>query len=234
MKGTDTIRELGPALRRRREELGLSLDEVAIATRIPVAHLKAIELERPQDLPAGPYAQAYARALMDHLELELSEEGGIQEAHAEVEAPVESPAMPLGVVRVVGGVSAVAVVATVGVLSWMRFVPERPEVVVVPDQHLTVTARRSGKLRAEVDGEVVHDGVLPGGQSVELVGHERVAVTVDSTSAFVFAWNDEVIVPQGLQDHPRTLVFIDDVGPPPSPADKRGEPSVRTAGEGTP
>lgn len=219
MKGRDAIRELGPALRARREQLGLSLDEVAIATRIPVAHLRAIELERPQDLPDGPYAQAYTRVLVEQLELELSADGDIQEAQRDPVAPAPARGVPLGFVRLGAGVSALVVVAAVAVLSWQRFVPERPEVVVTPDQHLSVTARRSGRLVATVDGAVVHDGVLPGGQSVAFVGHERVEITVDSTSAFVIAWNKEVVVPQGLQDHARTLVFIDDVGPPPAAAD---------------
>ncbi len=215
MRGEDAIRELGPALRERREQLGLSLDEVAIATRIPVAHLKAIELERPQDLPEGPYAQAYVRVLREHLQIQGPSSEVVQEAERQEVVEVSGPIVPLAMVRAVAGVSALAVVSTVAVLSWQRFVPERPEVVVVPDQKLVVTARRSERLRAVVDGQVVHDGVLPGGQAVELLGHERVEVTVASTAAFVVEWNGEVVVPQGLQDHPRTLVFVDDVGPPP-------------------
>ena len=52
-------------------------------------------------------------------------------------------------------------------------------------------------------------------------------------ASFVFAWNDEVIVPQGLQDHPRTLVFVDDVGPAPGETDP-ASPGLVRAGEGSP
>ena len=214
MKGAPAIRELGPRVRQRREEMGLSIDEVAMATRIPVAHLRAIEQERPQDLPDGPYAAAYLRVVVEHLGIEWTEPPPVEEAvDAHEPRSVRRSGLPLGVVRTLAGASAALVVLTVGVLSWQRFVPERTDVVVLPDQHLTVTARRSGRLVATVDGTVVHDGVLPGGQSIELEGHERLEVTVDSTSSFAFSWNGEAVVPQGLQDHTRTLVFIDDVGP---------------------
>jgi transcriptional regulator with XRE-family HTH domain len=207
---------LGSALRERRGQLGLSLDEISVATRIPVEHLEAIEKERPQDLPPGPYAAAYARLLTQHLDLKLPEEA-VTEAVVE-EVPFERappPAAPLWLVRLLAGGSALALILLVLVQGWQRFVPEPEPVVVVPDQFVVVTARRSGRVKAVVDGEVVHDDVLAGGQSLELEGHQRVEVEVPSTSRFRFQWNGETVVPQGLQDHPRRLVFVDDVGPLP-------------------
>ena len=213
------MRGLGSALRDRRGELGLSLDEIAVATRIPVEHLEAIEKERPQDLPPGPYAAAYARLLHQHLGLTIPEEQ-IGEAVVE-EAPSASGAaagLPLWLVRVLAGGSAVARLTLIAVRAWQQFVPEPEPVVVVPDQFVSVTAKRSGHVRAVVDGEVVHDDVLAGGQTLELEGHVRVELDVPSTSRFRFQWNGEAVVPQGLQDHPRRLVFLDDVGPlPPAP-----------------
>lgn len=224
------MRGLGTALRDRRGELGLSLDEIAVATRIPVEHLEAIEKERPQDLPPGPYAAAYARLLVQHLELSLPEDavGEAVVASEEAEALPLTTTLPLSVVRILAGGSALGLVALVAVQAWIRFVPEPEPVVVVPDQFVSVTARRSGRVRAVVDGEVVHDGVLAGGQTLELEGHARVEVEVPSTARFKFRWNGEAVVPQGLQDHPRRLVFVDDVGPlPPTP-----EPAAAAAVEG--
>jgi transcriptional regulator with XRE-family HTH domain len=213
----DAVRNLGPALRARREELGLSLDEISVTTRIPVAHLRAIELERPQDLPEGPYAAAYARLLHEHLDLRVADDE-VASARVAEEAPEERVAgvgVPLGLVRALAAMSALTLTVLIGVRSWQQFVPEREVIAVVPDQHVEVTARRSGHLRAIVDGVVLHDDLLPGGQSVSFDGHERVELRLSSTSAFQVAWNGETLVPQGLQDHPRTLVFVDDVGPLP-------------------
>lgn len=223
MKQSDAVRSLGPALRARRDELGLSLDEISVATRIPVAHLRAIELERPQDLPDGPYAAAYVRLLQEHLDLAMPKET-ISEAQVEDRAEAATAVVPLQAVRAVAALSAIAVVALIAVQAWQRFVPERQVVIVVPDQHVVVTAKRSGRVRAVVDGVVVHDAVLPGGRELTLDGHERVEVSVPSTSTFSVQWNGESMVPQGLQDHPRTLIFVDDVGPKPEPVDTTPAP----------
>jgi len=211
------IHGLGTALRQRREELGLTLDEISVATRIPADHLRAIEQERPQDLPPGPYAAAYARLLVEHLDLEVASDD-LDEVRVDevLPPPVTRGAMlPLWLVRGLAGLSVAAVVALIAVQAWKRWVPEPEPVVVVPDQFVVVTARRSARLRAVVDGEVVHDDVLSGGQALELEAHQRVELDVPSTAAFRFEWNGEPLVPQGLQEHPRRLVFVDDVGPAP-------------------
>ncbi|NCG22234.1 MAG: hypothetical protein GWP91_24725, partial [Rhodobacterales bacterium] len=56
-------------IRTKRQATGQTVEEVSERTRIPVAHLIAIEDERLQDLPAGPYASAYLRTLETHLGL---------------------------------------------------------------------------------------------------------------------------------------------------------------------
>ncbi|MCB9681594.1 MAG: helix-turn-helix domain-containing protein [Alphaproteobacteria bacterium] len=58
----------GRDLRRRREALGLSVDDVADATAIPVDYLRALEDGALHLLPPGPYATAYARTCRRYLE----------------------------------------------------------------------------------------------------------------------------------------------------------------------
>ena len=218
------MRGLGQALRDRREALGLSLDEIAVATRIPVEHLRAIEQERPQDLPRGPYAAAYARLLQEHLQLQVVDDD-LTEAKVEPEAAARAPAgAPLGLVRALGATSALAVLAMIGALAWQRFVPEPVVEAIVPDQRVVLTAKRSAHVRATVDGELVHEDVLPGGQQLVFEAHQRVELVVEATSAFDVEWNGEAVVPQGLQEHPRKLVFVDDVGPAPTPNDPPAPP----------
>lgn len=58
---------IGPFLRRRREQMGLPIKEIANTTRIRSAHLENIELERFDLLPAPVYLRGfvveYGRAL---------------------------------------------------------------------------------------------------------------------------------------------------------------------------
>ncbi len=58
----------GQQLQQRREAMGLSLDAVAEATGVAVHHLRALELDDRAVLPAGPYAEAYRRAFLRHLQ----------------------------------------------------------------------------------------------------------------------------------------------------------------------
>lgn len=65
---------VGTRLRARREEMGLSLDEVAQRTRVPLRHLQAIEDGTYTNLPSITYAmgftKAYARVVgLDEAEL---------------------------------------------------------------------------------------------------------------------------------------------------------------------
>lgn len=58
----------GSELRRRREALGLSLDDVAEATAIPVDFLAAVEAGELSALPPGPYAESYATSMRRYLD----------------------------------------------------------------------------------------------------------------------------------------------------------------------
>jgi cytoskeleton protein RodZ len=60
-------------LRNRREELGISIDEVARVTRISAANLKAMELGDPDRLPAPIYIKGFIRAYARQLELDEKE-----------------------------------------------------------------------------------------------------------------------------------------------------------------
>src|SRR5512139_2385746 len=59
----------GASLRRRREELGLSLDDVAASTRIRKTYLQALENENLQVLPGASYAIGFLRIYARQLEL---------------------------------------------------------------------------------------------------------------------------------------------------------------------
>ena len=88
------------------------------------------------------------------------------------------------------------------------------------DQTLTIRAVRDVSVRVVVDGEVAFDGKIPAkdadGKPYRMPpfqARDRIEVEVPSVESVKMAWNGEAVVPQGRQDVPRRLVFIDDVGP---------------------
>ena len=199
----------GAAIRKRREALGSSLEAVAAATRIPVAHLEAIEAERLDELPAGPYAAAYVRALCAHL--------GIEDSSSEDVAPLPATppqGAPLWFVRGLAGASILALAGLVVSLIWERIAAELPAVPesAAPEQQLVIVARQTTRLRVEADGTELLDREVAGGEKLEFAARERLEVDVRATSHVRIEWNGVVMVPQGRQDAPRKLVFVDDRG----------------------
>ena len=63
----------GHALRRARESLGLTQDEIAARTRIPIASVCAIEDEDWVKLPAPVYARGFLRLYANELGLDADE-----------------------------------------------------------------------------------------------------------------------------------------------------------------
>ncbi len=201
----------GAAIRARREALGRSLEDVAAATRIPVAHLEAIEADRLEDLPDGPWAAAYVRTLVGHL--------GIEEASEESapgEAAVPPAGAPLWLVKAMAGISVVALLAVILGTAVQRLRPDLNAPVVRPeaDQHLVVTAKRTTRIAVFVDGEPVLERSVAGGERLEFTAHDRIEIEVGAISDVRLAWNGESVAPQGRQDAPRRLVFVDDGGGP--------------------
>lgn len=195
---------IGDQLREAREARGLRLDELARRTRIKEAYLQAIEEGRDEDLPEGPWRVSWIRVLCEELDVE--------EPIVYVEAP--EPRVPLNVVRALG----LGTLFTVIILySWHRWGPVADQVVQAPvprtrDQHVELTARRSVHVKAWVDGEQVMDGRLGGGDQRSFDAYDRVELEVGAVEAVRLRYNGRGIVPQGRQDAPRRLAFIDDEG----------------------
>src|SRR4051812_42105459 len=61
---------IGDRLRIAREAKGLSLDEIARQTRIPIRHLQHIEQEEWDALPAIPYTVGFARSYANAIGLD--------------------------------------------------------------------------------------------------------------------------------------------------------------------
>src|SRR3712207_8169930 len=66
---------IGLRLRAAREAKGLSLDDVARQTRIPVRHLEHIEREEWDALPAVTYSVGFARSYANTVDLDGAQIG---------------------------------------------------------------------------------------------------------------------------------------------------------------
>lgn len=140
---------VGQRLRAAREEKGLTLDEVANQTRIPLRHLQSLEESDWSKLPAPTYtigfAKSYASAIgMDRTEIGedlRAEMGGTRPEYssAEVFEPADPKrAMPKWLV-----LSALAaIVAVVLLLSWISNRSLEPEDTAAPDAVTTQPQQR--------------------------------------------------------------------------------------------
>jgi transcriptional regulator with XRE-family HTH domain len=196
----------GSTLRARREDCGLSLEELAAKTRIPLVHLEALEEGRVADLPEGPYAEAYMRALAEALDLPLG-------TTPPPVRPVDT-GMPLWAVRWLALCSVLLVFGTVAWQTWSARsdVPAlSSEEAVVLTRPVDLQTRRSVHIKVDVDGAAKMDRKVVGGEALTFAGEDRVVVEVPAVDAVRIQFDGRAIVPQGRQDAPRRLVFINDV-----------------------
>ena len=194
----------GERLRAAREARGLTVEEVAEATKISAAHVQALEADRLDAIPAGPYADAYRKALHRFLAppdatvpQPRPERPPADEGWATVEGfelPGE-PAAPLRTVRVLAVTSVLALVAIFLGAVWPQ--GDEPARGVVPaapvtGQELSVRAERNTRIRVLLDGAPHVDRRVAGGDTLtfraeEPMGHipqRRLHRLVSSTPIF--------------------------------------------------
>lgn len=204
-------------LRQRREARGLSLEEAAGATRIEARYLSAIEHGRLDQLPDGPKRRAWVLSYAAFLEVDPAQ-------IASLVPPPERPKPGLAP-GVVWGMSAVAIGLAVLLIGrqvkgwWDRPTPvDVPELARIersePDQHVKLRVVEAGRFKVWVDGELAVDERLDADQRLEFSAHDRVELQLPTAGSARVTYNGESIAPQGRQDEPRKLVFIDDVQAP--------------------
>ncbi|OJY67233.1 MAG: hypothetical protein BGP16_17740 [Sphingobium sp. 66-54] len=92
-------------MRHAREAAGLTLEDVAARTRVPMRHLAALEAGDYQALPGTTYAAGFSRAfarvvgldeapLVAKVRAEIDEQGGVGQGPYEIEEPVDPSSVP--------------------------------------------------------------------------------------------------------------------------------------------
>jgi transcriptional regulator with XRE-family HTH domain len=87
---------IGAVLAERRGERGLTIEQVASATRIRADHLRALESDEPKRLPAPVYAKGYLRTYAGYLGLDA---GPLVD---ELKSPLQQPGRALGLGTIAG------------------------------------------------------------------------------------------------------------------------------------
>jgi cytoskeleton protein RodZ len=135
---------VGQRLREAREARGLSLEEVAAQTRIPIRHLRSIEDGKYEELPALTYTvgfgRNYANAIgLDGAEIgrELRDQlGGAQRGSSistEYYAPPDPARVPSRPLAWIAGVLALVLIA--GYLIWRSQLGSEDQTAVAPTVH---------------------------------------------------------------------------------------------------
>lgn len=198
-------------LRPQRERLRLTLDEVSLATRLSVEWLSALEENRPADLPGEPYRSAYLRMYREALELGPPPE--VTETEPELTVGERSAPPVRG--RALMGllVGAAALILAAGV--WLAYTAPDEEIEAPSAsegaQTVRIQALKPGqRVSVRADGELVFEGALPTEEASEFSARKRLEIAVPAVGAVRLRHNGAVITPQGRQDTPRNLVFLDD------------------------
>jgi len=189
------VATVGERLRSAREAKGLTLEDIAAQTRIPLRHLESIENSDWDRLPAPTYtvgfAKSYAGAVdLDRTEIgdQLREEmGGQRFANTQAEVfEAADPARTMPKWLVIG--AALAVVLLIAIMSWLNkrslepapepainaAAPAEPAAAEQPapapqpaaaQGPVVLTATAPAWIRVTDQGKSLYEGVLQPGQS---------------------------------------------------------------------
>lgn len=189
----DTV---GQRLREAREAKGLSIEDVASATRIPTRHLQSLENSEWHKLPASTYSVGFAKnyatavgldrgEIAEQLRAEMGSELPAHYSTAPVETfePVDgNRSMPKGIV--VGAL--VALVAIIALLTWLsnRELQSDDAVAEAPTENVAaevtpapavaapgpvvITANEAAWIEVKDGSTVLKQGELAAGQSFEV------------------------------------------------------------------
>jgi cytoskeletal protein RodZ len=227
----------GENLRRERELRGISLREIADATRISVRFLEALEQERTDVLPGGLFPRAFLRQYAEHLGLDADRVvAEYLMAHGEP-SPERRPRparrrLPVSP----GGVFFAAVAVAAVVLAFRRPAeegaerattarPTPPPAVVLPTDRvypppaptasapseslvLSMTAQQSCWVLARADGETVINRVLEEGESETLEANGEIVLSVGNAGGLAIRVNDRPAAPLGRSGEVRRNIVI--------------------------
>ena len=228
----------GENLRRERELRGVSLREIADATKIGVQFLRALEEDRVDRLPGGLFPKAFLRQYARHLGLDadryvaefLYVNGDPAPATPPPPAADRTRPGPRGL-----ALFAAVVVAGVALSLKLSGVQERPvrsapapaeaPVSATPPSSsaseplatttstpdglvLTLRAQQDCWVEARADGQTVLNRVLAGGETATLEAHGQIVLSVGNAGGLAFRVNDRPGMPLGKSGEVKRNIVI--------------------------
>ena len=226
----------GESLRRERELRGVSLREIAEATKISIRLLQALEEDRLDVLPGGVFRRAFVKQYAEFVGLDAdrlvaefthAHEAPSQTGRAE---PSRNERASPGTYFLVGVLCVGAVLAILKAGSQrgspsaqpaappMAAIPvtqpPRPApvpVVAEPVEEgltLTLSAQQSCWVQVKLNGETVLDRVLEGGQSETVEADGEIVLSVGNAGGLTFTVNDRPGVSLGRSGEVRRNIVI--------------------------
>ena len=228
----------GDNLRKERELRGVSLREIADATKISVRFLQALEDDRTDVLPGGLFPRAFVRQYAGFIGLDaeravadyVAAHGEQGQERREVVAPSRRPMPRLGHVFL----AAVVIVAVGLTLRGGGDGKERPAPVpasaapvVLPSDRvypsptaapvavslgdsvvLTMTAEQECWVEVRADGETVVSRVLAQGESQTFEARGEIVLSVGNAGGLSIRVNDRPALPLGRRGEVRKNIVI--------------------------
>lgn len=220
-------------LRREREVLSLSREEISAQTRIPLRYVSALEDAEDAAPNPAPFLFGYRRQYEAFLD-SVSEGAALPEAGAapapyvraeaaaapgEDEGAEATPEVPLTRLLIGGFAATLIVVLLIKVVA---IVAERPpeapptveeaaaaaEEALGPVQTVEVRSTEPTRITVRADGETLFSGVLNPGQTRAFEGRERLELDTSELTVLTVRHNGERIEPLGNLSYGRRLVFI--------------------------
>jgi cytoskeleton protein RodZ len=222
----------GEHLRREREMRGVSLEEIAAATRIRTRFLEALEKEEWDHLPGGVFNRGFIRSVARFLGLD--EESLVAEYALETKGRIDTGVVPDAPIEPSRnwGPAAVAFVILCALIAAGWFVFTRYGSAIAAKLHrksssvsaappalagitpnaniqldLKITAAKPAAVRVVSDQQVAFDGPLEPGAAKQFHAANSFEVTSSESSAIRLELNGQAVPPIGLPGQPGSVTL---------------------------
>lgn len=225
----------GENLRRERELRGVTLAELANATKISLRYLRAIEDDQFSVLPGGIFGRGFVRSIARHMKLD--EEHWVAEFARAANQPPETlaryapPRLPRPSGRTRWSLALLLVIFAVGayVVHDLRVqgaaIPspgpatEASSPALTPTSSTSASRRPSGELtlqidiiddawlQVNVDGKTQYEGSMRAGDTRTFRAAHQIELVTGNASAVVLTLNSETLAPLGNPGERKKVVL---------------------------
>jgi cytoskeleton protein RodZ len=222
----------GEHLRREREMRGVSLEEIAAATRISTRFLEALEKEEWDHLPGGVFNRGFIRSVARFLGLD--EESLVAEYALETKGRIDTGVVPDPPIEPSRnwGAAIVSVILLCALIAAGWFVFTRYGAAIAAKLHrkissvsaapsapaaiapaagisleLKIAVEKPSTVRVVSDGQTIFDGPLEPGAALQFRASNSLEVTSSESSAIRLELNGQSVPPIGLPGQPGSVTL---------------------------